>query len=298
MHARPARYPKDLEIINILVRRATKFDGGTSPLGEASLVDIRRGPGPGSFGFLTDDGEPCGYVHAMPVGANLSAELVLDGDHRAGSCPALLLGALSEQAAKQGFSEVGLWVHTDGVSELVGSMDGWQPTRTLIRMQMPLPPEGLAEFPPGTTVKSFRIGMDEPAWLELNNSAFSGHPEQGGWTRADLDQRFSHEWFDPLGLRMAWSNEELVAFNWTKLSGQGTGEIYVIASSAAVRGRGLGKAIAIEGLWDLHSRQQAVTASLHVDRSNATAVALYEAIGFRPHENHRFYTRTLDAPKR
>jgi len=298
MHVRLARFPQDLEIIRALVGAVTEFDGGTSPLGEAPLHDISRGPDRGSFGLLAGDGDPCAYVHAMTVGTILSAELVLDGDHRAGSCPTMLLGALSEQTAARGYSEVGLWVHTDDVSEFVGSLDGWEPTRTLIRMETSLPPDGLAEFPSGTTAKPFRIGMDERAWLELNNSAFSGHPEQGGWTRADLEQRFSHEWFDPVGLRMAWFNEKLVAFNWTKLSGQGTGEIYVIASSGAVRGKGLGRAIALEGLWDLYTRQLALTASLHVDLYNATAVGLYESIGFRRQESHRFFTRKLDAAER
>ncbi len=247
-----------------------------------------------SFGILAADGELCGYVHAIPNGAVLSVELALAPNHRAGGCAKLLLGELAERSAARGFAEIGLWVHTDDVAELVSSMNGWELARSLVRMEMTLPPGGGAEFPSGTTVRGFRLGKDESAWLELNNEAFSGHLEQGGWSRRDLEQRFSYEWFDPLGLRMAWSNGELVAFNWTKLSSPRSGEIYVIASSPALQGKGLGKAIALDGLWDLYARRRVKTAALHVDMSNAPAIRLYEAIGFHPRETHRFYTRKLD----
>jgi mycothiol synthase len=279
MQPRPARFPADRSAILRLIEAVTTVDG-VDPLGEPALADLSTGPADTSFGFVVGDERPIGYVH----GLGRSGELAVDPRYRTAEVVQALVDALSARD-----QSVGVWTHTDDVAELVATVDGWYLDRVLSRMVAPLPPAERPDLPPGVSVRGFRAGEDEPAWLDLNNSAFEGHPEQGGWDLADLERRMGWDWFDPEGLRMAWESDRLVAFNWTKMHEDGTGEIFVIATDEAARGRGLGRAVALDGLWDLWSRRGAYRAALFVDGSNAAAVSLYEDLGFTTTQTHRYY---------
>jgi mycothiol synthase len=98
-------------------------------------------------------------------------------------------------------------------------------------------------------------------------------------------------WFDPEGFRLHHEGTELGAFCWTKIHNDtepAIGEIYVIAANPSMSGRGLGRRMAISGLH--YIEQQAITeAMLYVDADNASALAMYTALGFTPHhEEHAF----------
>ncbi len=116
----------------------------------------------------------------------------------------------------------------------------------------------------------------------MNNRAFAGHPEQGGWDRTRLRDRQAEPWFDPDGLRMLEVDGVLAGSCWTKLhpgTGPPVGEIYVIAVDPAFAGRGLGRGLVAAGLG-VAGGQGAAVGMLYVDEANASAVGLYRSLGF------------------
>ncbi len=134
----------------------------------------------------------------------------------------------------------------------------------------------------GAAVRAFLPGRDEAGWLALNNRAFEGHPEQGGWDMETLLDRERESWFDPNGLLLYEIGSRLVGACWTKIhteSEPAMGEIYVICIDPAYQGRGLAAGLLRAGLDHIAS-QGLKTAMLYVDEGNGPAVRLYKAFGF------------------
>ena len=135
------------------------------------------------------------------------------------------------------------------------------------------------------TVRTFRPGEDEAAWLEVNNRAFAGHPEQGDWTLATIEAREAEDWFHPAGFLLAFDADGLAGFCWTKVhldTQPVLGEIYVIAVDPDFHGLGLGRAMTIAGLDHL-ARAGVGVGMLFVDADNAAALGLYRDLGFSIH---------------
>jgi mycothiol synthase len=158
---------------------------------------------------------------------------------------------------------------------------GLVPWRELFEMRRPLPhPEHAT-----VTTRAFRPDLDDEAWVRVNNRAFAGHPEQGGWTDDTLRLRREESWFDPEGFRIHEIDGSIAAFCWTKLHSESdpvVGEIYVIAVDPAFHGRGLGRELTLAGLDSIAARGVTL-ANLYVDAANQPAVALYRQLGFDVH---------------
>lgn len=262
---------------------------GAPPFGEIHLAAM-QGEQHESLGVVAElNGEPKAYGFAAPGperdvwSLELAAGTEIYG---------WFLERVLERLQVEGVTEAVLWVHGESLEPPLCLVN---PERSLYRMSValtfadpPVPPEGV-------TIRGMDVRRDAAALIEVNNRAFGDHPEQGGWTPRDLETRMALGWFDPVGVRTVWIGSRLVAFNWTKVhpeSGPGdgiVGEIYSIAVDPSVQGRGMGRAIAVEGLRYLAMDRGAGRAILYVDSANTAALELYRSLGFATEHVDRAY---------
>jgi mycothiol synthase len=184
---------------------------------------------------------------------------------------------------------VEIWAHGRR-SQLHPALErrGYDRARVLWRLQWPVRPVEDAVLPDGVHLRPFEPGADEAAWLAVNAAAFAHHPEQGGWTRADVEAREAEAWFDPRDFLLAERDGELVGFHWMKMHNPTLGEVYVLGVAPASQGLHLGSALLLAGLDHLR-RRGATSVILYVDESNTTAMALYERYGFQRSDHDTQY---------
>ena len=289
-----------------LVRLATEEDG-VAPLSEHVMLHLRYGGDRQARNvLLTEAGGIVGYAHLDPTDpvAGPSGELVIHPAHRRHKLGLALVQALTAEA---GDRQLRLWAHGDlpAASRLARSA-GFERVRALWQMRRSLQAQlDRPQIAEGITVRTFVIGRDEDEWTALNRRAFATHPEQGAWTRADLDLREQEPWFNPEGFFLAERAGRLVGFHWTKIHGQdgedseeighahqAIGEVYVVGVDPTERGSGLGRALTLVGLRYLRSRGL-FQVMLYVDESNTRAVALYQRLGFVRWSNDVSFQRSL-----
>jgi mycothiol synthase len=218
---------------------------------------------------------------------------------RAGLAARLLDAAVAAAAADGHSTSLHLWAMRAGPADDDLARDhGFAPERDLLQMRVALP---LADEVERATrriaTRPFEPGRDDGAWLDINNRAFAGHPEQGSWTLDQLHQRMAADWVDLDGFLVADDPDGsgLVGSCWTKIHRDHTpvlGEIYVIAVDPAHHGAGLGRALTVAGLDYMAGRGVRV-GMLYTDASNEAAVALYGALGFTVDHVDRSYRRDL-----
>jgi mycothiol synthase len=286
----------DVEAVRGLLDAATAADAHAA-LDEHAWLDLAQG-GRGDFAGLVaweeGHGHPVGYAQVTRGAGSWALEFVVDPHHRVpGNTIGLdLVRAATQIIASEGGGHVHMWVNQPRPEhDRIAAAVGLRPGRVLYQMRRPLPvPESLrhdgrADGVQSVTTRSFRVGVDEDAWLEVNNRAFDWHPEQGGWDRATLQQREAEPWFDAPGFLLHDDAEgHLDGFCWTKIhkdTDPPLGEIYVIAVDPLRRERrpGLGRRLVLAGLDYLHGRGLDV-GMLYVDADNSPAVKLYVDLGF------------------
>jgi mycothiol synthase len=254
---------------------ADRLEGvsGAPPLNDQSLAQVGAHR-PGLVHLLAaDDGEVVGYAQRDDSLAELAAP---------GDLADELLTAV-EQAAP---GKLTIWTHgtQSPIADAVQG-HGYRRTRVLHQLRRPASAAVIdAPLPDGVDVRSFVVGQDEPAWVEVNAAAFATHAEQGRWSAADLIAREAEPWFDPNGFFLAWRDEGLLGFHWTKVHPDGAGEVYVLGVAPAAQGSGLGAALLAVGLRHLASRRCPYVL-LYVDESNGAAMRLYERVGFERYDS-------------
>jgi mycothiol synthase len=268
-----------------LVRAAAEEDG-VGPLSEHVMLHLRYGGDPRARNLLLfSGGELAGYAHLDPTDPveGPSGELVIHPAHRRQGLGLLLTRAL---VAEAGDRPLRLWAHGDLPAAVrLAAAAGFERVRALWQMRRSLQSQlERPHYADGITVRTFVPGRDEDAWIDLNSRAFARHPEQGAWTREDLDLREREPWFDPEGFFLAERAGKLVGFHWTKIHSSDSahepiGEVYVVGVDPSERGAGLGHALTLTGLRYLRSRGL-FQVMLYVDESNTAAIRLYESLGF------------------
>lgn len=270
--------------------RAAEAHDGAAPLSEQFL----RGLSDTSLGHKHYEVEG-GFAAVAPDGA---VELVVHPEHRRKGRGRELILLVDAPANPIHHT---FWAHGNlPAAQQTANALGMRPTRELLVMaatadqlkdvgvlDAPIP-EGFEAL--NLTQAAERYGEDEVLdhWLEVNNDAFSWHPEQGGWDRARLAQGMDTEWFDPEGVWFLYKDSELAGFHWTKRHPGETGEVYVIGLSSTCRGEGLGVPLLQVGLNHLLATGSSQVI-LYVEADNAPAVKRYRETGFTVAESHVVY---------
>ena len=267
---------------------AARLADGVAPLSEHGLLHLRYDSasqsgasqsGAGDF-VAVADGEIAGYAYLDPPSddGEVTGELVVHPERRRRGFGRALTGELAVAA---GGRVLRLWAHGDlPAAAALARAAGFERFRALWQMRRSLAePLDQPVLPAGRTLRTFVPGQDEDRWLSLNGRAFAKHPEQGGWTRHDLELREREPWFDPAGFFIAERGGQMAGFHWTKVHDPTLGEVYVVGVDPAEQGSGLGRALTLAGLQ--HLRDLGVArAMLYVDEDNVPAIRMYEALGF------------------
>ena len=133
-------------------------------------------------------------------------------------------------------------------------------------------------------IVTFHAAIHKKKWLELNNTIFAHHPDQGNWVMEDLENRMAENWFDPKGFFLAHKDGEIIGCCWTKIHNdlvnqEPVGELYVVGVHPDHAHQGIGRGLSIAAINYLVTTG-IEESMLYVDADNEKGLALYASLGF------------------
>jgi mycothiol synthase len=257
---------------------AAKQADGVAPVGDQVLRELAHDR---SKHLLAVDGDDIsGYLNLTEAPA--MAELAVHPNARRRG----IGSALARTGLSEGGDGARIWAHGNlEAARATAAALGLVVVRELLQMRRPLTGLPALTVPDDVRIRTYSGPADDAELLRVNNAAFAWHPEQSGWTEADIAERRAEPWFDPAGLFMAVDehSDKLLGFHWTKVHGKDLGEVYIVGVDPAAQGRGLGATLTLVGLHHLSERllkseQSAVM--LYVEADNSAAVKTYQRLGF------------------
>ncbi|SIS17174.1 mycothiol synthase [Williamsia sterculiae] len=282
--------PEIVARVREILAAADDFDG-VAALSEQAVLAV-DGDRVAHVLQWTSDGVLVGYANITP-GDPPMIEAVVDPAFRGHDHGrALLASALDVEPGARA------WAHGNlpsarGLAAALGATV----TRELLQLRRPLgaraDPLPELQIPDDVLLTTFaEVGEDRRdhvigELVRVNNLAFAWHPEQGGWSSADIDERLRADWFDAAGLFLtfeATDPDRLLGFHWTKVhpprsDDPAVGEVYIVGVDPDTQGRGLGRLLTLAGLR--HLADLGLTAvELYVEGDNSAALHTYDRLGF------------------
>ncbi len=267
--------------IRELIAAAREADG-VAPVGDQVLRELSHDR---TRHLLAVEGDAIvGYLDLAPADEEspAMAELVVHPEWRRRG----IGSSMARAALTEGGRGTRIWAHGNlEPARAMAKTVGLAAVRELLQMRRPLAVLPPAKTPAGVRIETYRGKDDDAELLRVNNAAFAWHPEQGGWTAADIAERRDESWFDAAGLFMAFDEQtgELLGFHWTKVHNAGLGEVYVVGVDPSAQGRGIGAALTLIGLHHLAARLSGnshAAVMLYVEADNSAAVNTYRRLGF------------------
>jgi mycothiol synthase len=238
-----------------------------------------------------EDGEVCGWGQAVLRGHALSGECLVHPGRTGRGLGSFLLDWSEQQALQHGAEMLHVGARSgDEAAKPLFATRGFQPVRSFYWMLADLTeaPERPG-WPDGISVDPLRV--DEERLLhEVMEDTFSAHwghvnRDFEDWRRGHIIEHdltfLARDGDDVAGVVMC--NEDLY----------GVGLIAILGVRAPWRGRGLGRALLLQGFGALYERGRR-TIGLGVDADNETgAVGLYESVGMRIGSRDDLYERRM-----
>ena len=281
---RTALTATDQHRIRELIAAATAHDG-VAAVGDQVLRELPSDRTRHLLAVDGDDGDDVvGYLNLAPATAEAPAMAELAVHPRARRRG--IGSAMTRMALSEGGSGARIWAHGNlEPARAMAAALGLTVVRELLQMRRTLTDLPPVTVPPGVRITTYSGPGDDDELLRVNNAAFARHPEQSGWTAADIAERREEPWFDPGGLFMAVDEQtdRLLGFHWTKVHNSGLGEVYVVGVDPAAQGRGLGATLTVIGMHHLAERLSGAaqpTVMLYVEGDNSAAAKTYRRLGF------------------